>query len=128
MADDVLPLWGKVMFRLSVFVGMGLLATAFLVGSGASQEKKEKTKTSYTPTGWKGLGLTKEQTADFAKIYNVYGPKLKALEEQIQDLRAKEKQEMVKLLTADQKDKLRKLVLPDEGDTKETTSDKKKGK
>jgi hypothetical protein len=101
------------MYRMSVFVGTAMLGMAFLVGTGASQDAKKdtKAKTSYVPAGWKALGLSKDQTAEFAKIHNNYKSKIKDLEDKILEFKTQEKQEMVKLLTADQKDKLQKLVL-----------------
>src|SRR5262249_20682039 len=104
------------MFRTSVFVGMAIIGMAFLVGSGTSQDKKDaKAKASYTPAGWKALNLTKEQTAEFAKIHNNFKSKIQALEAQIQEAKSQEKTEMVKLLTQEQKDKLVKLVIPEDG-------------
>jgi hypothetical protein len=104
------------MYRMSVFVGAAILGTAFLVGTGTSQDTKKeaKAKSSYVPAWWKGLGLTKEQTAEFAKIYNSYNLKIKDLQDKIQELKTQERQDMVKLLTSDQKEKLRKLVIPEE--------------
>jgi hypothetical protein len=104
------------MFRFSAFIGAAILGMAFLVGSGASQDAKKETKakTSYVPAGWKVLGLSKDQTAEFAKIHNSYKGKIKDLEDKILEAKTQEKQEMVKLLTEDQKDKLRKLVIPED--------------
>src|SRR5262245_28784967 len=108
------------MLRLSALVGMAILGTAFLVGTGTSQDAKKdtKAKTSYVPAGWKSLGLSKEQTAEFAKIHNNYKSKITELQAKIDDFKNQEKQEMVKLLSTEQKDKLRKLVLPDEAPSK----------
>jgi Spy/CpxP family protein refolding chaperone len=116
---------GKVMYRLSVFVGAVILATAFLVSTGASQDAKTKTK-AYLPPGWKSLGLSKEQAFEIAKIHNNYKSKIKALDDQIQEMKVQEKQEMVKLLTEDQKDKLRKLVIPEETPPKDAKGTDKK--
>jgi hypothetical protein len=104
---------------MCVFAGATILGTALLVGSGVSQDAKStKPKSSYVPAGWKGLGLTKEQTAEFAKIYNSYSSKIKDLQDKIQEIRTQERQDMVKLLTSDQKEKLRKLVLPEDNAAK----------
>ena len=113
------------MHRVSVFVGMAIVGMAFLVGTGASQDtKKDSAKTkAYLPPGWKALGLSKDQTSEISKIHGTYKGKIKALEDQIQDMKLQEKQEMVKLLTEDQKDKLRKLVIP-EGAPKDQPKDK----
>jgi hypothetical protein len=110
------------MYRMSVFAGVAILGTAFLVGTGASQDAKKdvKAKSSYVPPGWKGLGLSKEQTAEFAKIYNSYNLKIKDLQDKIQEFKTQERQDMVKLLTSDQKEKLRKLVIPEENPAKAT--------
>jgi Spy/CpxP family protein refolding chaperone len=110
------------MFRLSAVLGMAILGTALLVGTGASQDTgKTPSKTkSYLPTGWKDLGLSKEQGFEISKIHAKYKDKVKVLEEEIKAAKVLEKQEMVKLLTADQKDKLRKLAVGED-----TVSDKK---
>jgi Spy/CpxP family protein refolding chaperone len=104
------------MHRLSVFVGMAILGTAFLVGTGASQDAKKdpppKTK-AYLPPGWKALGLSKEQTFEISKIHGTYKGKIKMLEDQIQEIKTQEKQDMVKLLTEEQKNKLQKLLIPE---------------
>src|SRR5437660_338077 len=99
------------MLRLSSVVGMAVLGMAMLVGTGASQDaKKDPTKTkAYLPPGWKELGLSKEQSFEISKIHATYKSKIKALEEQIKDAKAHERQEMVKLLSEDQKDKLQKI-------------------
>jgi len=108
------------MVRLSSLVGMAVLGMAFMVGTGASQDaKKDPAKTkSYLPTGWKELGLTKAQVLDVGKIHENYKSKIKALEDQIKEVKHQERQEMVKLLTDGQKDKLRKLVLGEEAGNK----------
>jgi hypothetical protein len=114
------------MLRLSAFVGMAILGMALLVGNGASQDKKDTKTKSYTPPGWSALGLSKEQKADIAKIHGQYKTKIKALEDQIIEVKAQERQEQVKVLTDDQKDKLRKLIIPEDNPKKTDTKDKVK--
>ena len=82
------------MFRLSAVVGLAILGTAFVVGTGASQDVKKdkdavKTK-AYLPPGWKALGLSKDQTSEISKIHGAYKGKIKALEDQIQDIKTQE--------------------------------------
>ena len=114
------------MYRFSAFMGIAILGMAFLVGTGTSQDAKKdaKAKTSYVPAGWKVLGLSKDQTAEFAKIHTTYKGKIKDLEDKILETKSQEKQEMVKLLTEDQKDKLRKLVIPEEAPPKDAPKEK----
>ncbi len=107
------------MFRLMLSIGMVVTGLAFLVSTGSSQDAKKgdqppaKTK-GYTPAGWKALNLTKEQVLKFGDIHGTFKGKVKALEDQIADLKVQEKQELVKLLTADQKKQLQSLIIPDE--------------
>ena len=117
------------MFRAHALVGIAVLGMAFVVGTGNSQDKDKastKVKTSL-PTGWKDLGLSKEQVFEISKIRANYKTKIKQLEDQIKDAKTHEKQEMVKLLTAEQKDKLRKSVIG-EDTTADATKDKAKTK
>ncbi len=119
----------SIMFRASAVVGIAVLGLAFVVGTGNSQDKDKtsaKVKTSL-PTGWKDLGLSKEQVFEISKIRANYKTKIKQLEDQIKDAKTHEKQEMVKLLTAEQKDKLRKSVIGEET-TADTAKDKLKTK
>jgi Spy/CpxP family protein refolding chaperone len=121
------------MFRASALLGTALMGVAFVVGTGASQDTGKtttKVKTSL-PTGWKDLGLTKEQVFEISKIRANYKAKLKLLDDQIKEAKSHEKQEMVKVLTAEQKDKLRKSAVGEDigADTKtDTTKDKAKTK
>lgn len=122
------------MVRFSTFVGMAILGLAFLVGTGASQDaKKDPPKTKgQLPPGWKDLGLSNEQKLEVYKIQGKFKAKIKALEDQIKEVRAEEKQEMVKVLTADQKEKLQKSVTGEagakekKGESKEKPKDKDK--
>ena len=116
------------MFRFTAFVGLAILGTAFLVGTSTSQDAKKdtKVKTSYMPAGWKTLGLTKEQTGEFAKIHNNYKSKITELQAKIEEFKVQERQEMVKLLTLDQKEKLKKLVIPEEAPPKDAVKTDKK--
>jgi hypothetical protein len=112
-------------FRKSVLAGLVMLGMALLVGTAISGgEKKEKIK-GQLPPGWKNLELEKDQVIKIYTIQTSYRSKVKALEEQIKELRAQEKADMVKVLTADQKEKLRKLIL---GEEKKTSPKEKKSK
>ncbi len=120
------------MQRMTVIVGMAILAVACAVGVGTSQDAKKdpaKPKATQLPPGWKDLGLTAEQKAEVKKIQQSYKSKIKGLEDQIKEAKAHERQEMVKVLTDDQKDKLRKLAIGEEsGKDKKADSEKTKNK
>jgi hypothetical protein len=113
------------MARLSVFIGMVILGMAFLVGTGSSQDKKDPPKTKgQLPPGLKDVGISPEQKLDIYKVLAKYKAKIKALEDQIKDVRAEERQEIAKVLTEEQKEKWRK-ALTGEGAVKEKKTDAK---
>ena len=109
------------MFRVTSLMGLAILGAALLVGSGESQEKKDKAK-GQLPPGWKKLDLSKEQILKIYDVQGKYKARIRDLEKQIADLRGQEKTEMIAVLTNDQKEMLRKLTLGD--DTKKKTNDK----
>lgn len=113
------------MTRFARFTGLGILGIALVVGVGVSGDaKKDKepgtgsTKSKGMPTGWKTLKLTAAQKKKVYAIHEQYEAKFKDLENQLAELKAKERAEMVRVLTADQKAKLL------QGLTGETTKDK----
>lgn len=100
------------MIRKSVLAGLVLLGMALMVGTGISGGAK-KVK-GQLPPGWKKLDLSKEQVLKIYSIQTQYREKIKALEDQLKDLRSQEKSDMIKVLTSDQKENLRKIVLGEE--------------
>jgi len=98
------------MRRLVVMLGLCCLGFALLVGSGISQEKKDKVK-GMLPPMWKSLNLGKDQITKIYTIQTDYRGKVQALEKQIQQLKIEERTEMVKVLTDDQKKLLQKLTV-----------------
>lgn len=101
------------MLRFHVVVGFGILGLALLVGTGTSQEKKEKVK-GQLPPGWSKLELSAEQKAKIYTLQKSYRDKVKQLQKEIQQLQAQERKDMLSVLTDDQKDMLRKLTLGDD--------------
>lgn len=121
------------MFRASALLGTAILGVAFLVGSGSSQDnaKSSGKARTYLPVGWKALGLSQEQTSKISTIHANYKAKMKELEDQIKDMKSKERKEMVTVLTPDQKTKLQKLALGEDGGAttnSSTTKSKSKSK
>ena len=116
------------MRRLCAGLGTALLGMAFLVSTGVSQDaKKDPGKAKgMLPPGWKKLNLTKEQVQDIYKIQANTRTKVKALEEQIEQVQAQEKQEMFKLLTKEQQEALRKLTTGEDSKVQKKEPDKDK--
>jgi len=98
------------MYRVSWMMGLAILGAALLVGSGTSQEKKEGKKTQL-PQGFSKLSLSKDQKAKMQDVVVKSRMKIKALEEQIAELRTQERMDLIALLTADQKELYRKIQL-----------------
>jgi hypothetical protein len=113
------------MFRLSAVVGVAFLGAAMLVSTGLSQDKKDKDKIKgMLPPGWKKLDLSKDQIAKIYEVQTKFRADFKKLEDQINELKTKERAEMVKHLTEDQKELLRKLTIGEEKKDKEVKKDK----
>jgi Spy/CpxP family protein refolding chaperone len=112
--------------RRSMLLGVALLGVALVVGSGTSQDKGKTPTKGQLPAGWKKLGLSKEQTLKIYSVQSQYKTKIANLEEQIRDLREKQKTEMVQILTEEQKEKLRKSLLGEATKEKKTTPVKEK--
>src|SRR5262245_59218919 len=106
------------MYRVSWMMGVAILGAALLVGSGTSQEKKEPGKKTTLPQGFSKLSLSKDQRAKMQDVQVKYRMKVKALEEQIAELRTQERMDLIALLTAEQKDLYRKIQLGE--DTKKS--------
>ena len=112
------------MFRRTTLLGVALLGIALVVGTGNSGDSKKGR--GQLPAGWKKLGLSKDQTGKIYAIQAQYKAKIAGLEEQLRDLREKQKSEMVRVLTEDQKEKLRKLVLGESTPKEKKTPPKEK--
>ncbi len=101
----------------------GLLVVTILAGTSLSaddtkpSEKKDTPAKGTLPPNWKKLGLTDAQVQKVYKIESDYRAKIADLEQQIKDLRAKERKELETVLTDAQKARLKEL--------KEGTDEKK---
>ena len=116
------------MLKLPFALGVSILGLALLVGAGTSQDKvkdKEPPPKGQLPPGWKNLGLSKGQVEQIYTIQTKFKVKLKALEEQIKELRTQEKSDMVKVLTDEQKTALVKLTTGESPKDKDKEKDKK---
>src|SRR5688572_21017878 len=101
------------MFRRFVLVGVVMfLGAVMLIGTGVSQEKKNKGR---LPNNWKGLGLSEMQKEKIYVIMANYKEKIELLEKQLEETRGKQTAEMVTVLTDPQKERLRKLLLGELG-------------
>ena len=118
--------------RLYVMIGMLVLATAMLVGSGYSQDTKKETQPPagkvQLPSGWGKLGIVGDQKKKILDVVSSYKGKVAVLQEQIDQLKKTEYAEAYKLLNDDQKTLLKKIAAektdPGKVDTKK--DDKKK--
>jgi hypothetical protein len=98
----------------------GLLVFALVVGAGWSQDpkkpaddKKDPTPKGTLPANWKKLGLTDDQVKKVYKIQSDYRTKIDTLQQQISDLKQKEKTDMEGVLTDAQKARLKELKTGD---------------
>jgi hypothetical protein len=112
----------RLRFVLSVtaFVLLGGL----LLGDDPKKPADTKTdppKTNHTlPADWKKLGLSDDQKKKIYAIEDEYGPKIAALQKQIDDLKTEEKSKRYAVLTEDQKKHLKEIrEAKDGGGTKE---------
>lgn len=109
--------YGGFMHRVLAVVTVLLVGLA-IVSTGTGQDKADKKVKGYTPPGWKGLELTADQKSKIGKIHDEYKGKITALENQIKELKTKERSEFVAVLTDTQKKALTKLALGDDGEPK----------
>jgi Spy/CpxP family protein refolding chaperone len=87
-----------------------LLAVTVLHGDEKPSAKDDKTSAKLAlPTYFDKLGLTEDQKKKILEVREDYSVKIKDLEEQLRELRRKERKAMEHLLTYGQKDKLREL-------------------
>jgi hypothetical protein len=97
-----------------------LLAGLTLSGPLLSQDQAERPKIKGTlPANWGRIGLSDEQKQQIFKIQANYDDKVRPLEKQIRELKAKEKQAMEAVLNDEQKKLLKEIIL------KKADSDKK---
>src|SRR5262245_23836788 len=107
------------------FAGLvvGFLAIGLLAGVGVSQDKKTK---GVLPAGMSKIGLSKEQKAKIYDIQAKYHDKIKALEEQMAELKSQRQGEYFKVLTKDQQEAyLKALTGGTKTETKKPDDDKK---
>ena len=112
------------MARLSLIGTLAcfLLAVTFLHGDEKPSSKDDKTSRKLAlPAHFDKLGLTEAQRKKIMEVREDYSLKIKDLEEQIRELRKKERAAMEEALTDSQKARLHELrseKLPRGGQTK----------
>jgi Spy/CpxP family protein refolding chaperone len=96
-------------------LGSAVLVMGLVVSTGMSGgEKKVK---GQLPPNWKKLGLSKTQIEKVYDVQTKYRTKIKALEQQLDDLKAQRQKELLTVLTPDQKQKLSALTTGEERKT-----------
>ena len=102
------------MYRLRFAIPMlvaGLLTSGFLLGQDKKTDTKEPVIISKTlPRYYRQLGLSDKQKDNIYKVRASYAVKIKELQNQINELKGKEKGDLEKILTAAQKARLRELL------------------
>jgi hypothetical protein len=94
------------------FVAVAFLSSGVLLGDDQDTKKDSKVvKQGGLPANYGKLGLNDEQRKKIRDIRSDYSAKIADLEEQIKDLRKKERLAMEEVLTDAQKARLRELVL-----------------
>ncbi len=108
-----------------------LMAAAVLVGGGSWGDEPNQTTTAPVrvrrslPQNWNKLGLSDEQKQKIYAAQAEYGVKIDALQKQIKELQAKQREAMEKVLTDAQKTRLRELAAEKLPKTSTPTDDKK---
>lgn len=97
--------------RFSTAVLAGVFSLILVAGHLYYPANAQKKISGRLPNYWNKLGLSKAQTLEIYKIQGDYKAKIDALEKQIEDLKAQERQDMVKILSDEQKGKLREIYL-----------------
>jgi hypothetical protein len=111
----------RLLLSLTAFVLLGGL----LLGDDPKKPTDTKPdvapKTNHTlPADWKKLGLSDEQKKKVYAIEDEYGPKIAALQKQIEDLKKEENSKRYAVLTDEQKKHLKEIRdTKDSGGTKE---------
>src|SRR5262249_58959629 len=96
---------------------IGVAAVVFVAGGvlfGDDKETKKETKTvkqGNLPALYAKLGLNDEQKKKIKDIQGEYGAKIQDLQDQIRELRRKERTAVEEILTDTQKSRLRELLL-----------------
>jgi hypothetical protein len=95
---------------------IGVVAIVFVAGGVFGDDKDTKKETKIVkqgnlPANYAKLGLNDEQKKKLRDIQADYGPKIQELQDQIRELRKKERLAMEDVLTDTQKARLRELLL-----------------
>ncbi len=115
----------NVIVVLTLGLSVLILATASLNNVAVAQKGSGKGLPQY----WKALGLTETQREKVYKVQTDYRSKIKALTDQIKQLREEEQRELLKILTDDQRKALREIYRKKaEGADIAPTKDEKKSK
>jgi hypothetical protein len=99
------------------FASIGVVAIVFTASGllfGDDKDTKKDTKAvkqGVLPTNYGKLGLNDEQKKKIKDIQGEYGAKIQELQDQIRELRKKERLAVEELLTDTQKARLRELLL-----------------
>ena len=113
------------MFRGSMLFGVSILGLALLVGTSASQDKKDKAK-GQLPPGWKDLELTAAQKEKVYEINAEYKVKIDELTKKVKELEQQRNKARVAVLTDTQKELLAKITLGETKKKEEKKKDEKK--
>jgi hypothetical protein len=88
-----------------------------LVGALHGQDKAEPSKIKGTlPANWGKIGLSDEQKQQIFRVQADFSEKIMALEKQLKEMRAKEKQALEAVLNDDQKKLLKDIILKKAGE------------
>lgn len=99
-------------FTLIGVVAITLVASGILFGDDKDTKKDTKgVKQGSLPANYSKLGLTDDQKKKIRDIQGDYRAKIQDLEDQIKDLRKKERSAVEEVLTDAQKARLRELLL-----------------
>ncbi len=98
-------------FAFFGFVAVAFLSTGVLLGDDQEKKDTKVVKRGGLPANYAKLGLSDDQKKKIRDIQGDYSAKIADLEEQIKDLRKKERLAMEDVLTDTQKARLRELVL-----------------
>jgi len=93
-------------------VAVAFAASGLLFGDDKDAKKDLKVvKQGNLPANYSKLGLTDEQKKKLRDVQGEYGPRIQELQDQIRELRKKERIAMEDVLTDTQKARLRELLL-----------------
>ena len=111
----------RLRYAILVF-GIGMLC---VLSSSAQDKKPDEPKAKgVLPAHWKELGLTDDQKQKVYKVQTSYKTKIDKLQQQINDLKAEEKDEMLKVLSDEQKKKLKEILAGEPKDKDKDSKDK----